>query len=697
MKKILFTLALAALQTMAMAIPAKRGIWKEITLNDGTTLKVELRGDEFSSWWQAADGRCFTQDIETQKWTLTDKQVLKEQALKARSLAAPLRKVSIGGDHPDFVGKKKGLIILAEFTDQKFAPGHDAEYYSHVANDLNFTHPDGYVGSIRDFFLAQSNGVFDLTFDVVGPISLRNNMAYYGANTTSAHDCNPSAMVAEAAEAAANLKKTFAEYDWFGDGYVDQVFVIYAGRGEADGGDPNTIWPHRYNLAYARSLGGKLVSQYACSNELQSDGKGGTKTAGIGAFCHEFSHCLGLADVYDTANHENYGMKFWDIMDSGNYLGESFTPCSYSCFERTYCGWMTPIELNKDTEITGMKGISEGGECYIIYNDAYKSEYYTIEARTKTGWDKDMFGEGLIITHIDFDKNIWSQNKVNVTDGKINTHERYTLFHADNDDKTTQISMSVDPYPYRANNRLTDTSQPASDLYHPNAVGRKYMSKPITRIKRNTDGTYSFVFKNMVGKIPEGLPKGVIFRETFADATGAGGNDGLWSGTNVGNNYFNADNEGWESNKKYAADQCALFGASLQAGKVVTPEIEISGETTLMFLAAPWTNEAKSLTLSVASGDATLGETSFALEKDKWTKYTTTLTGNGKVTIQFKANSKRFFLDEVYIVTPEYDAIEDIQAADRDTDPRAFNLMGVQVNGDAKGLIIRNGKKYVIK
>lgn len=701
MRRIFLSALLIAITASAMAVPAKRGVWRTVKLADGSEVKVELRGDEYMKFWQAEDGRKFVKADGKDYFVKADMKALQERAMEQR-LQNPLpyhtaaTRVDIGGSHPDFIGSKKGLIILAEFTDVKFQPGHDTEYYEHVANDKNFTHKDGFVGSIRDYFLDQSDGKFDLTFDVLGPVQLNYNRAYYGAATSTGHDKNAKAMIQEAVRAIAVSNPNFSEYDWFNDNYVDQVFVIYAGRGEANGGPEESVWPHRGEVWPLISVGGKFVKVYACSNELQSD----TQIDGIGAFCHEFSHCLGLADLYDTMYNGLYGMTEWDIMAGGNYLGQSFRPCAYSGYERNYCGWKEPVVLTSDTEVSNIKGISEGGDYYIVYNDAHKDEYYVLENRNRTGWDTDQKNSGLLITHIDFDRNIWANNIVNsigTSNGIRNDHQRYTLFLADNND--SKSSISGDLYPYNKNNLLTNYSVPAAILYNKNETGEMYMSKPITDITRNDDGTVSFVFKNEVGKSNGEMPAGFVFRETFDYAFDTGGNDGVWSGNGVATGTFLADNEGWTSSYKYGADKCARFGTNTQRGNVTTPEFDINGDEEIYFLAAPWTGEASSVTISVADGNATLSETTFPLTAGKWTECRARLSGNGTVKIKFLSNKARFFLDEVYVATTEALAIEDATMDCYKNDNRIYTIDGRYAGKDVgllrHGIYVINGKKFV--
>jgi len=703
MKKLIMMLSLVAVSAATMATPAKRGVWKTVALADGSTVRVELRGDENLNYWQAADGQRYVRQEGTQYFVEADMEQLQLNAAKKRE-AAPLptrkRKLSIGGDHDDFVGEKKGLIILAEFTDVKFQSGHDAEYYTHVANGIGFTSDDGHVGSIRDYFLAQSYGLFDLTFDVVGPIQMSNKCSYYGGNSSLTTDVNVREMIKEAVVGAAEQLGDFSDYDWFGDGRVDQVFVIYAGEGEANGGGDDTIWPHRSSIP-TKTLGGKKVSTYACSCELRS----ASQVDGIGPFCHEFSHCLGLADLYDTSYGGNYGMSAWDLMNSGCYLGNSFRPCGYSGYERNYCGWKKPVYLDADTTVTGMKGIEDGGDYYVIKNDNYPDEYYILENRTKTGWDSELCGEGLLITYIDFNQQIWSSNEVNTVGGsRDNDHQRYTLFVADNSTESEYTDVGNDAYPYRRNNLFTNYSVPAQTLYHENTDGKKYMSKPVTNITRADDGTISFDFANEVGKEADPLPSGVFFRETFDHCNGDGGNDDIWRVVNSNLSALMPDNEEWTFSSGNGANQCALIGTSNGSGSAVTPTISISEESNLTFRAAAASIAGKEMTATVVSGSVTLGESTFQLTRNAFGEYSTTVTAPSypaTFKLQFDV-SRRFYLDDVSVASVNASAIKAVGAnSDKAAMSRIYTIDGRYVGDNAAtlrpGLYLKGGRKLVVK
>lgn len=520
MKKIFFLLSmLFAFGMSVKAVPVKPGLKKVLTLADGTKVTAEQKGDEFMMWWETADGRKFVQGDENGKsFVAADMELMKAQSAEKRALVAEARakrmtanngkRREIGGGHITYEGKKKGLIILVNFTNKKFSEGHDAEYYKNVANMPGFTNEEGYVGSVRDFFYDQSGGRFELDFDVVGPIELEHPYAWYGQQLNATQVDRRAGMMIQEAVLGADEFVDYADYDWDDDGEADQVFVLYAGLGQAAGGDSNTIWPHEYKLSYCSETGyspsycdGIKVDTYACGNENEPiivDGEftEDLKPAGIGTICHEFSHCLGFPDMYDTGNSGNYGMGTWDMMAQGPYNGSGFRPCNYTSWERIYAGWTEAIVLDKAATVKEMKSLTDNGRPFIIYNDNNKNEYYLLENRQLTGWDSALYGSGLLILHVDYNMQAWTSNRVNF----YANHQRCTIFHADNEDiQYYTTSVEGDIYPYKQGNRivndeLTDESEPAASLFNLNTDGSNFMGKPITTIRNRTNGTVSFKF-----------------------------------------------------------------------------------------------------------------------------------------------------------------------------------------------------------
>lgn len=487
--KRLFTLWVVLFVVLsAMAVPAKPGVWRTISLTDGTQVKVQLVGDELMHYYQSADGTRYLYDAASATYQVySDSQFSNSRRkavarrAKANNRRAVRRKANVTNI---FQGTKKGLIILAQFTDSKFQSGHDCALYNKIANAENYT-DNGFKGSVKDYFKAQSAGQFELDFDVVGICPLKNPCSYYGGNAYTGDDLHAGEMVAEACLWAATQGVDFSQYDWDGDGEVDQVFVLYAGKGEADGGAVSTIWPHMYYLSasdYGKSLSfnGVTVDTYACSAELNGYGK----LDGIGTFCHEFSHCMGFPDLYDTGYSGWFGMGDYDLMCSGNYNGDGKCPAGYSAYEKHECGWITfqdVTHIEEALHVAGLKAISEGGSAYVLKNKAHEDEYYIIENRQKTGWDAYLPSEGVMITHVDYDAYIWWNNMPN-TKGNYydenenvyyNDHQRLTIFRAGK--STSDDGVTSDLYPYNTNNSLTAESNPAATLYNKNSDGTTYM------------------------------------------------------------------------------------------------------------------------------------------------------------------------------------------------------------------------------
>lgn len=540
MKKLYLMLSmLFAFGIAANAVPAKR-IQKVITLANGTQVSVELRGDEYLSWWEGTDGTAYRTtatdenvfeafDLEAQKPAAAARRARTEQGRVARlarvknSLKGADDKMrGLGGDHITYKGVKKGLVVLVDFKNKKFADGHDLEYYKNVINGKDFSdEKEGYVGSVRDYFLAQSNGQFELDFDVVGPVTMSNNYGYYGYDGAYQKDEKVYEMIKEACDGIQN-QVNLKDYDWDGDGEADQVFFLYAGLGQASGGSANTIWPHESELRYwpcgVLSYSTGKINTYACANELQPETQGSSRyiSAGIGTICHEFSHCLGFADMYDTTGGGGYGMSVFDVMDQGSYNGNGFVPCNYTAFERIYAGWVEAIELDAPATVKDMKSVSDYGRPFIMYNYKNTNEYFLMENRQNTGWDEGLYGSnGLLITHVNYVPSRWANNSVNASNQNI---QCCTVVNADGSRENTQYSLQGDLYPYEVkgvtmNDEFTDDSEPAAKLYNKNSDNSYALGIPITQIKRSK-GSVSFLVcggddKNVIDNTFNGVVDGI--------------------------------------------------------------------------------------------------------------------------------------------------------------------------------------------
>lgn len=431
MKKIGLLAVLSVMTCSVWAIPARRGgIVK--TQPDGSQITVYLHGDEHFRWMTNEQG----------EWLKIDEQgfyhvtkALKAEDIRAKQMAAPSRVAQAQKVATPLNIAPRGLVILVNFTDVAFATDK-AEIDSmltgkNYARDYSYTYRGGKYhvtseGSAWKYFFDSSNGNYNPQFDVIGPVTVSKNMSYYGKNVND-FDAAPWTMVKEACQLVDD-SVDFKQYDNNNDGYVDFVYVIYAGYGEADGGDENTIWPHSYWLLDAGAtckVDGKYVDLYACGNEMDFHTKHHT---GIGTFCHEFSHVLGLPDMYETTGygtHKTIGA--WSILDYGPYNNDGNTPPAYSAYEQFFMGWLTPrlivdaenVELDELQESNSALLISSTDQHNLLGNDPKPTTFYLLENRQQVGWDKYLPGHGLMLTKVQYNYNNWLNNTVNNTSNRM--------------------------------------------------------------------------------------------------------------------------------------------------------------------------------------------------------------------------------------------------------------------------------------
>lgn len=689
-KKLLFILSMLMVGTAIHAVPAKRGIWKTFTLKTGQTVQVQLCGDEFLHFWEDKDGNRYSYDTSdglkpaNMAQLRTRAQVMRQQACPDNIIKKSLLTGANGSTSltraSSYMGKKRCLILLAQFSDKKFTMNDPKAFYNRVANEPGFSEGN-FKGSVADYFKAQSNGKFEMNFDVMGPYTL-GEQAYYGKNEGDQQDVNVQAMIAGCLGKAAAEGIDFSPYDWDGDGQMEMVFVVYAGRGEATGGGDDTIWPHKGRMTNPVKCGNKTLTNYACSNELSVS----NEVDGIGTICHEFSHCFGYPDAYDTNYTGLYGMGTWDLMCQGNYNGNGFTPAGYTAYEKYAAGWITPIELKENTSVSGMKPLAEGGDAYIFKNPNNSDEYYLIENRQKKGWDAELAGSGIIINHIDYDLKAWNYNIPNSKMVGVNDHERITLIPADN--VKSDKNEENDPWPYGNKNRLANNTTPACNTYNLNTDGTKLMNIILSDMAIAADGTASFTFQNLNKTASE---ENYIFQETFDKCLGTGGNDGkgfytFGNPNQFANSAFSPDKYGWTANVQTfkGGFQCARVGKRGATNITFTsPEIKINGDATLTFKAAPYSLSSNKMTVSISNG--TVETATFKLEPNKWNECSAKITANGRVKITFASDA--FFIDEVCVAEGSTSGISNIVLSEKQV-KAYYNVLGEKSNVPFEGLNI---------
>lgn len=436
---------------MLFSVPALRDI-RNVKQTDGKELSILLQGDEHFHYTTTEDGFLITKntvgDYEyatmDKTGTITskgiqannpgerkfrEKRFLKKQTkdfseiIEQKRSSTAIQTKTLATKQFPISGTPRSLVILVSFSNKEFTISNPQQKFTNLLNEEGYA-TNGGTGSARDYFSDNSYGKFTPQFDVVGPFQLDNTYAYYGANVNNS-DKNPRQMVVDACTKALAAGVKFSDYDTDNDGKVDNIFIYYAGYNEAEGGPEDTVWPHRWVVSTSLKFDGKSIYDYACTSELK--GRTGSTMCGIGTFCHEFGHVLGLPDFYATNGASHHTLGSWDVMDYGPYNNAGRTPPYYSAYERFALGWMKPTIL-KDSSYVTLDSLATSNTAFLIAKDGLHNlcggnpiwqtaplpnEFFLLENRQKTGWDTYLGGHGMLITHINYNKSAWNSNTIN--------------------------------------------------------------------------------------------------------------------------------------------------------------------------------------------------------------------------------------------------------------------------------------------
>lgn len=318
-------------------------------------------------------------------------------------------------------------VILVDFADKAFQPENDSAKVSRFFNEQGYADEPNAIGSVRDFFVAQSNGAFSPSFEVVAHVQVSGGYSTYGANGAEGKlDIGRDAFVSEAVAEAA---KTVDFSRFRVDGSVPLVTIMFAGPGEQssfEDGYDDYLW-----ACFARRtmhvnddsvtinsyfIGSELLQQYGSSpNDIT-----GAALDGVGLFCHEFGHALGLPDFYYTGRDKGVKatlrtMSYWDIMDYGQYFLNGYAPPGYTAYERSVLGWLDVRELTDTAyvELYPFGSEDKGTTACVLRNPENEKEYFLFENRQPSTWYPARMGSGMLVLHVDYDANAWAANTVN--------------------------------------------------------------------------------------------------------------------------------------------------------------------------------------------------------------------------------------------------------------------------------------------
>lgn len=421
--KAVASVAAAFIAFPCASMPAStRPVW--MSDGQGGYVQVLLHGDERCHAITTADGSTLLRRDASGRLAAAGEFDAVE--FNARRAAVRRRVVGAANTFPCH-GSQRAIAILVEFPStakhpegRQFRSDDPRGLFDRLLNADDYNH-DGANGSVRQYFRDNSNGVFDLTFDVFGPVTMSQDVQYYIDETHSWQ------MVEEACRGV-DAEVDFSTYDRDLDGVIDNVYIFYAGPGAATGGNPDDcIWQHASDVELLSGkqfvFDGKRLNHYACSNEYRAIKDPYTdevrlQTEGIGTVVHEFSHVLGLPDLYDVYYYGNPSPCAWDVMDTGCHLNDSRTPAAYSALDRMQLGWLDPEDISDAPRTLSLPSIASNKAYRIPTSDP--NEYFLLENRQQTGWDAALPAHGLLLWRVNYQAASWNANQVNT--GKGNSH-----------------------------------------------------------------------------------------------------------------------------------------------------------------------------------------------------------------------------------------------------------------------------------
>ncbi|WP_288952537.1 M6 family metalloprotease domain-containing protein [uncultured Prevotella sp.] len=541
----------------------------QVRQSDGTTITVILRGDEHINWYttldgvllvQAADNSYYVGKVTKDGRLIATQQLAHEAAWRSSAETNliskqdkdkfysyvskvaeqsensynnnPRTRITVdkgwyGVPYFPHTGSPKALVILAEFADTTFTIQNTKQVFTnYLMNEGHFTETAyaqnrNYKG-VRGYFKDCSYGKFTPTFDVVGPVKLPKPQTYYGAENDNITD-----LMTDACNAVDN-EVDFSQYDANGDGLVDLVYIIYAGHSANYRGNTSTdIWPKSGTTIISKTFDGKSIRRYGVSNELagrENKKKEKETINGIGLFCHEFSHTLGLPDIYayktDAEDQNDQGMELWDLMDGGTEVQGGRVPSPYLAWEREAMGWMSIDTLTTDCHIANLKTIDNGGKAYKILNPSASNEYIVLQSIQKggwyQGWGNGSYPKGLLVYRVSY-----ASNKVNVFDFPNNVKGKPRVIVVPADGKVlsaqnaggswdTYITQhNEDLYPYNGVDSIKGFK-----MFNETILGRS-MFNIVETDGANTENRYvSFDFRD---RIPTGIYNTTVTELTISD------------------------------------------------------------------------------------------------------------------------------------------------------------------------------------
>jgi len=269
--------------------------------------------------------------------------------------------------HPS--GVVRGLTILVDFSDRAGA-------YSKAEIDA-WLNTQGYqrfglTGSIRDYYLKQSNGAVDYQNEVHGFYRAKKTKSYYqGGDGYERAD-----ELWGEVTAALDAEIDYSKFDNDHDGKTEAISVLYAGD---EGSFGKGLWPHASTSSDQRD-GVRLDRYMMTAMDEQPTNY---------VFAHESGHMLfGWPDLY--------GVGDYSIMAN---RGANTNPVGVDDVLRADQGWVDLLDIQSTTN--ARYEATPNGVVYRYLNPARPTEYFLWSNVQNVGEWQSLAGGGLLIWHFD--------------------------------------------------------------------------------------------------------------------------------------------------------------------------------------------------------------------------------------------------------------------------------------------------------
>ena len=200
--------------------------------------------------------------------------------------------------------------------------------------------------------------------------------------------------------------QNLSEWDLNGDYVIDRILILHSGQPQEEGGPSSTIWSHFSTFQDPFQIGDYRFEHYTMASVH----------GGLGVTIHEMLHQMGAVDLYDVHSDSPtkswFGLGDWDIMASGNWIGDGDMPSLPSSSTLELVGAMNPIatDIHLDGNYT-LQPIPQGGAPLKI--GIAPGEFIWVTLRSNIGFDRGLPGHGILVEQQDLAFGDFESNLVN--------------------------------------------------------------------------------------------------------------------------------------------------------------------------------------------------------------------------------------------------------------------------------------------